>query len=185
MALPGCGSVQPCALHCEPLHIYCFHLQRLGFKMNIQELHRLSELKEDTAFSGIFSMHVRCLTTQSPVVWWLPWSPAGTCICIYSADSTGHFQAYSAQMHAAAFGNYSVHYQFCVLYHPITWFRILNEMYIKKHNQMKLKISLEKWKYYSKRVWKLLELQLPQLLCRAYAGLIGGTNYPPLGRYSL
>lgn len=24
---PRCGSVQPFALHCEPLHIYCFHLR--------------------------------------------------------------------------------------------------------------------------------------------------------------
>lgn len=24
---PCCGSVQPFALHCEPLHIYCFHLR--------------------------------------------------------------------------------------------------------------------------------------------------------------
>lgn len=68
---PRCGSVQPFAPHCEPLHIYCFHLQRLGFEMKLQELHKLSELKEDRAFSVIFSMHVRCLTTQSPVVWWL------------------------------------------------------------------------------------------------------------------
>lgn len=39
-----------------------------GFKMKLQELHKLSELKEDIAFSGIFSMHVRYLSTQSPVV---------------------------------------------------------------------------------------------------------------------
>lgn len=55
---PYRGSVQPFALHCEPLHIYCFHLERLGFKMKLQELHKWSELKEDIAFSGIFSMHL-------------------------------------------------------------------------------------------------------------------------------
>lgn len=42
---PHCGSVQPFALHCEPLHIYCFHLQRLGFKMKLQELHRVNSKK--------------------------------------------------------------------------------------------------------------------------------------------
>lgn len=57
----------------------------------------------------------------------------------------------------------SVHYIILLL-------KVLNEICIKKHNQMKLKISLEKLKYYSKRVWKLSGATTPSLvmqsLCR-------------------